>query len=25
VIRIFGAGYWRRGRQLYEARNSIHE
>lgn len=24
VIRIFGAGYWRRGRQLYEARNSIH-
>ena len=25
VIRIFGAGYWRKGRQLYEARNSIHE
>lgn len=25
VIRIFGAGYWRKGRQLYETRNSIHE
>lgn len=25
VIRIFGAGYWRRGRQIYEAHNPIHE
>jgi uncharacterized protein len=24
VIRIFGAGYWRRGRQLYESKNQIH-
>lgn len=24
VIRIFGAGYWRRGRQVYERENQIH-
>lgn len=24
VIRIFGAGYWRKGRQLYEAQSKIH-
>ena len=24
VIRIFGAGYWRRGRQIYEEENKIH-
>ncbi len=24
VIRIFGAGYWRRGKQLYERENQIH-
>ncbi len=24
VIRIFGAGYWRRGRKIYEAKNKIH-
>ena len=23
-IRIFGAGYWRKGRKIYEQRNSIH-
>ena len=23
-IRIFGAGYWRKGKQIYEARNQIH-
>lgn len=23
-IRIFGAGYWRRGRQIYERENQIH-
>lgn len=23
VIRIFGAGYWRRGRQIYEQENQI--
>jgi uncharacterized DUF497 family protein len=23
-IRIFGAGYWRKGRQLYERRNRLH-
>jgi hypothetical protein len=24
VIRIFGAGYWRKGRKIYEAQNKIH-
>ena len=24
VIRIFGAGYWRRGRKIYEEENKIH-
>ena len=24
-IRIFGAGYWRKGRILYEKENQIHE
>ncbi len=24
IIRIFGAGYWRRGKQLYERENQIH-
>ncbi len=24
VIRIFGAGYWRKGRKTYEAQNQIH-
>lgn len=24
VIRIFGAGYWRRGKQIYEQENEIH-
>ena len=24
VIRIFGAGYWRRGRNLYEAQGKVH-
>jgi len=24
VIRIFGAGYWRRGREIYEEQNKIH-
>jgi len=24
VIRIFGAGYWRRGQQIYEEQNQIH-
>ncbi len=23
-IRIFGAGYWRKGRKMYEQANSIH-
>lgn len=23
-IRIFGAGYWRKGRKLYEEKNQIH-
>ena len=23
-IRVFGAGYWRKGKQLYEERNQIH-
>ena len=25
VIRIFGAGYWRKGRQLYERERQIYE
>ena len=24
VIRIFGAGYWRKGKRLYEEQNSVH-
>lgn len=24
VIRIFGAGYWRKGRRIYEEENEIH-
>jgi hypothetical protein len=24
IIRIIGAGYWRRGRRIYEEANSIH-
>jgi uncharacterized DUF497 family protein len=24
AIRIFGAGYWRRGKQIYEQQNKIH-
>jgi uncharacterized DUF497 family protein len=24
VIRIIGAGYWRKGRKIYEAQNQIH-
>ncbi len=24
VIRIFGAGYWRKGRKIYDAENKIH-
>ena len=25
VIRIFGAGYWRKGKQIYERENQVHE
>lgn len=25
VIRIFGAGYWRKGKALYESQNQIHK
>jgi uncharacterized DUF497 family protein len=25
VIRIHGAGYWRKGRKIYEEQNKIHE
>lgn len=25
VIRIFGAGYWRNGRRIYERENQIHQ
>jgi uncharacterized protein len=25
VIRIIGAGYWRRGKKLYEARSKVHK
>ncbi len=24
VIRIFGAGYWRRGKRIYEQANQVH-
>src|SRR5258708_17002199 len=24
VIRIFGAGYWRKGKRIYERENSVH-
>ena len=24
VIRIYGAGYWRKGRKIYEEQNKIH-
>jgi uncharacterized DUF497 family protein len=24
VIRIFGAGYWRKGKQIYEEQNQVH-
>lgn len=24
VIRIFGAGYWRKGKMIYEEQNNIH-
>ena len=25
VIRIFGAGYWRKGKRIYEEQNQLHE
>lgn len=25
AIRIFGAGYWRKGKRIYEQENQIHE
>ena len=25
VLRIFGAGYWRKGKQVYEQKNKIHK
>lgn len=25
VVRIIGAGYWRRGKRLYEANSKVHE
>lgn len=25
VIRIFGAGYWRKGKRQYEEQNQVHE
>jgi len=25
VIRIFGAGYWRKGKRIYEQENQIHK
>lgn len=25
VIRIYGAGYWRKGRRIYEDQNKIHK
>ena len=24
IIRIYGAGYWRKGRKIYETQNKIH-
>lgn len=24
IIRVFGAGYWRKGKQIYEKENQIH-
>ena len=24
IIRIFGAGYWRKGKKIYEEQNQIH-
>lgn len=24
IIRIFGAGYWRKGKQIYERENKVH-
>jgi len=25
IIRIYGAGYWRKGKQIYEKENKIHK
>ncbi|MGA8514029.1 MAG: BrnT family toxin [Burkholderiaceae bacterium] len=25
LIRIFGAGYWRKGKQIYDQENNLHE
>jgi hypothetical protein len=25
VVRIYGAGYWRKGKRIYERENSVHE
>lgn len=25
VIRIYGAGYWRKGKRIYERENSVHQ
>ncbi len=25
IIRIFGAGYWRKGKQIYERENKVHK
>lgn len=25
VVRIIGAGYWRKGKQIYEEENEVHE
>jgi uncharacterized DUF497 family protein len=25
VIRIYGAGYWRKGKRIYERENPVHE
>lgn len=25
IIRIFGAGYWRKGKKLYEKENNLHK
>ena len=25
IIRIFGAGYWRKGKRIYERENQIHQ